>query len=62
MFPSDLVCALGNAIGSLKKLGLVETLGSAVVMFHLQSPLSGAKGDVLGLVPSVPSWSFFCYK
>lgn len=61
-FPSDLIWALGNSIGSPKKLGLVETLGSTVLMFHLQPPLSGAKGDVLGLAPWAPTWSFSCCK
>lgn len=59
-FSSDLICVLEDAIESFKKLGWVETFGSVVLMFHLQPPLSGIKGDVLGPVPWAPSWSFSC--
>lgn len=41
-------------LGLLKILGVWKPLGSAVLMFYLQPPLSGTKGDVLGPAPQAP--------
>lgn len=44
-FPLDLVCLLGDAVASLKKLKGVEIFGTAVLKFYLQ-PLFQAPREI----------------